>query len=250
MIDPRLRRPWKDAQGRSWISKLEDGVLCSVPSAEEARLTKKEWGFADKQILLTFLQRIKVTGWIMDRSAFRVGELPKPERQEEASEPRQEDPAVGPATFRAESLPLPITHYDFYDIEQADIAGRRIGEAVDRTTLDALRNHPKAISMSDARTGVETLGGMGYYGPLALVCSLDGRHFAEPYREDVSEVLPSPFLKGDEQLLFQATPDAVRIVVGLDLVLMQWDKGWKAACIYVPQVRENYGGNVGIAVRK
>lgn len=44
----------------------------------------------------------------------------------------------------------------------------------------------------------------------------------------------------------QATPDVIRIVVGLDITPVRWDDHYKTMAIVVPQVRDNGNGVVGI----
>jgi hypothetical protein len=52
----------------------------------------------------------------------------------------------------------------------------------------------------------------------------------------------------DTAAMVQVTPDVVRIVVGLEPVVLQWDDGFKFVTITVPQVRTDFHGNAGIVV--
>lgn len=51
----------------------------------------------------------------------------------------------------------------------------------------------------------------------------------------------------DSIVVVQATPDVVRIVVGVDVTTVRWDDGYMTLAIIVPNIRTNMNGDVGIA---
>lgn len=48
-------------------------------------------------------------------------------------------------------------------------------------------------------------------------------------------------------VVVQATPDVIRIVIGLDITTVRWEDGYSTWAIVVPNIRADYNGNVGIA---
>ncbi len=258
-FDVRRFRPWLDAEGKSWITVLRpDGLMGKAESPIPAKLTKEQWVAAETAMLRACKFRMPLVNWLMDHV-----------------EVEESAPQAGRPTFTLNALPLPFTHsdplwddgkdFDHFTI-MCECAGRRVGEAVERTLLHGFEQHGMKVpglltcgnplwfgkSVADA---VKMLKARKFYGPYAVAGGRGGsdRRLAEALNLDQispAGIVDTPALKEGELVIFQASPDVVRIVVGLDVTLMQWDDGWKVACILVPQVRGDHHGNFGVAIRR
>ncbi len=140
------------------------------------------------------------------------------------------------------SLPLPFvgcdikvdakTRYQDFLLDVAD-AAQQIGEKLEETlaevmgrTLYSTSKHPReaeceAKSTAGAKAILER---NRFYGPYA--------HFR---------------LSTGWRALVQMTPDAIRLVIGMPLTLLQWEENlFKLVTIMVPSIHSNCEGNCGI----
>lgn len=109
-----------------------------------------------------------------------------------------------------------------------------------------------------------------HYGPWLLYFSTDWRKYLEEdYKTSASassvtlrqrikaidgivDVLTADYLPAQTAILVQLTPEVVRMVIGLELVCVQWEshggmqQNFKVMAIYVPQLRADANGNTGI----
>jgi uncharacterized linocin/CFP29 family protein len=219
--------------------------------------------------------------------------------------------------FDLSNLPLPIIHKDFQfsarqiaasrnggsplDTTAAELAGRRVAEAVDALTIGnltaykfgggyvyGLRNFPRALpkvitspeasGWTPATLVQETLEmrsqsqGAYHYGPWMLYCSPDwDAYMDDDYSsqkgdltlrdrlkkiEGIEGVVTLDTLPDYDLLLVQLTSDVIRMVVGMDVVTVQWPSeggmlmNYKVMCIIVPQLRADHNGNTGIVYGK
>lgn len=108
----------------------------------------------------------------------------------------------------------------------------------------------------------------GYYGPWVLYFSPAWDLFLdEDYStvkgentlrqrllaiDDITAVRTSYFLPANTVLLVQMTSDVVRAVIGMDVVVLQWEShggmalNFKVMAIMVPQLRSDFNGKTGI----
>lgn len=107
-----------------------------------------------------------------------------------------------------------------------------------------------------------------HYGPFALYVSTawdqylerdySSNYSGETLRtrlqkvDGIAIVQDVDFLSGYVMALVQLTSDVIRMVVGMEIVTVQWDsngglkKNFKVMCIMVPQIRSDYNGRCGI----
>lgn len=276
LLDPLARRPWLDEQGRSWINvKRPDGSLTSQPSSIPAKLTKEEWMEVDTAALRIFRSRAPLTAWLL-----RNGSVFEPK---EGTEPISAVHALPlPITHcdvKAGGFSNTLAGFE--------AAARRVGESVERTLLDGwdgqgseprpdehgcldklqlfgLRNCGKAVRFGGnikASSAIKLLANRRFYGPFVVATDADVNTHDEreaertellALKDDVAVIqgmVATPALKPGERVIVQFTPDVVQMVVGLHPTPMQWDEGFKVACLIVPQVRCDFHGNCGIAVK-
>ncbi len=173
--------------------------------------------------------------------------------------------------FRLESLPLPLTSFEADTLDGVTAA---VGERLDKMTLfgwrgdigDGEQRHLRGLICDDAIRCWEraSLGKMlqllkqlKWYGPfLAVVAQTEdegvwqARGRLMQKNELIAEVVATPLLIEDQLILVQLTADCCRIVVGQELLAEQLEDGnVRLSCVIVPQVRSDYYGNAGVAVR-
>lgn len=126
-------------------------------------------------------------------------------------------PVPDPSDAKAPSLHrLPLTKLTtkVRGAEGISTATQRLGEMVEENLLTDMRQQGKCGDK-------EMLKQMRFYGPYEEV------------------VLPP-----DGRIIFQATPDVVRLI----LVLLPTLQDGMLSCILMPQIRQDYLGNIGIVV--
>ncbi len=246
-----LRRPWIDRNGESVA--MMDGR--AVKSETAARLTKEQWMQVDAAAVRGAESRWPLVRWLLDNASKLEmdGMLQATINMEDA--PQGERPCTSSV------LPLPITHSDFslstllpelLDTTMPEASGRRVGECVERATVDAMWE--AAVPASGIQEAVAKLVESKWYGPFVVVHS-GGERYKEREMlwldlEGIHEVLCSPGcgIPEDGALVFDpAAGLAVRMVVGMPLTVVQWEDGFKTLCIVVPQVRRDLRGTIGIA---
>lgn len=199
------------------------------------------------------------------------------------------------------TMPLPTTHCDFFfsarqleeyrdggtllDPTMPAMAARRVGELVEDTLLGThkvegvwgLCNHPGVLRCrwmggleAVIRDMLDRLNIADYYGPYALLYGPAHKHLMVPggllgIKVELEATLLANRLGPHDLVLFQLTPDVVRLVVGLGVTVVQWDGGvfsqspvadvkpgsgreYKVMTVTVPQVRADQYGRAGVAV--
>ncbi len=246
-------RPWLNNKGESKISVKWDGPLgrISKPSEIPAKLTKVQWIEVDRAVARAFCAATPLTIWLRKQKL----EWPIPEGIKQ--------------TVLTERV-LPFTHHDGtielkegcpFDPIYVEASGRRVGEAVEKTLLgldetqyhlSGLLNHPKTRQCKSISHAIVDLASIKYYGPYVVVHPLvanqdEMSQIEKEFMaiERIQDVIFSAIPEGT-LIVFQATSDVIRLVVGLDLTVVQWEEGFKTVCIIVPEIREDFHGNVGI----
>lgn len=258
-------RPFLDAVGNSWWT-ARDGA--NVPykaiSDQKAILTREQWMEADAcaaeafknaaPIAMSLVQRKLVTVVGMDRSALNVPLTEQPLTTVDMS-------VATPPKFETKLLPLPFTHADCVLAEKTWPAGaaEEVGKYVDSlilgihpgsysdiitSAIPGLRSHPDRITLHAGwgSSPILELRKEGHYGPF-LTIHPKVQEYPRCFRTDYVE---TPQLEGRESIVVNATADTIRLVVGLDPVLVQWEDHFKFLCIIVPQFRVRPGQKLGV----
>ncbi len=157
--------------------------------------------------------------------------------------------------FALRQLPLPFTYEDCVLTEKdwPVRAATLVGEQVDATILGkeyvmpifGLGTHPDRITRQGWDVPDERLlKDAGYDGPYLRIVPwhLPSRCFGD----QKGNVIYSKQVSGNSRFVLNAAPDTIRLVVGLDPVLVQWEDHFKFLCIIVPQIRVAPGRKAGI----
>lgn len=135
-------------------------------------------------------------------------------------------------------------------------------------TITAPTSANHAVTISEILSMKKKSVDAGYYGPWVVYLSPAWDLFLdEDYStakgdntlrqriqaiDDITDVRTSYFLTGNTILLVQMTSDVVRAVIGMDIVVLQWEShggmqlNFKIMCIMVPQLRSDFNGKTGI----
>lgn len=328
-MDPRVIRPWKEAPGgQAYITMNEGGQEVSVPvNNANSLLRKDDWVAIDRAIVKVAKPRLRAVSAIRKAGCEMViaNGMSKTqldtEVQSDVSEATESMDGLRESTadrpyYGLGSLPLPITHKDFYlnarqlsasrnggsplDTATAELAARRVAERIEQVTLGTatgmtfggnggtiygLTNFTSRLLKT--LTAPTATGWVGktlitevlamilqaknayHFGPYILFTSLDW----DPYLDDdykattvqpitlrerlkkigdIKDVVTLDYLPSKTMILLQLTPEVIRMVVGMDLVTVQWEShggmriNFKVMGIIVPQVRADANNNTGI----
>lgn len=189
-----------------------------------------------------------VTCYLLDNGCvYRPEKAPDPFKYQPTEAGDEEQPS-----FELKTLPLPFTHADFQDLDVWQACMRRVADKVEETTLASMAGVPSTVKFREVPEAIQELKNRKFFGPYVVICSPDEwrtRRLEYGAVEDVDLVLVGAPMRKDDLLVFQATPDVVRMVVGLEPCVVKWDGKYKAVCVLVPQIRSDFQGNYGIAVR-
>lgn len=273
-------RPWiSGADGKSYYQDANGEVK---PSDIPGKLTREQWKLLDERVK-SALVRMPVTNTIREHCCYSGfdGMAKMALEHETVEEVRDWDTGeeIEKVGWQMKALPLPITNTDFPKFlkddqssvyEMTDLlstsysATLAVAETIDDATIAALKetavsiNIPRLCKPSDRMVVARNiLTGMKYYGPFLL---FHGKRWTsediltkdtgfKPRDGIIEPIIEIPSL-GNEVLLVQATPDVARIVVGREVVAVQWEHYWKVLGVIVAQVRRDFYGNVGILLMK
>lgn len=206
-----------------------------------------------------------VTAKLMKHNVFRR-DVDQPTLDMEEVEIKAE----GAPLFQLEALPLPSTCYEGDTLDECVEA---VGADLDKMCLfgwrgdfgDGKQRQLRGLISRDAVRCwddasldkiVNMLHQMKWYGPHLVIAASPPKGeegvaaAALLEHENVSEVVFTPLLVGSQTVVVQLTADCCRIVVAQDPIAGRMNGGKvRLSAIIVPQVRADYYGNAGVAVR-
>jgi len=245
--EPWKLRPYLMPDGTSWVSN--DGGLAQ-PYEGKARLTKEQWARMDAIVETQFKEHAMITLAIMEKTSLEVASLPNIVLEPEIviEDKVGEVPANVP-TFKMQSLPLPISHSSFTNLEDCAEHAASVAAAVEamlfygneEMQIPGLCNHPGRITTHQLNLlAPKQLEELHYYGPYLWIVP-----WVAKYKRTDADI-STEYLENNEGLLIQLTPDVIRIVVGLAPTVVQWGDEFKVVCVMVPQLRTNHEGKLGV----
>lgn len=251
-----LHRPWLSS-GRSFIIKNHRPVF--APKGVKAVYTKEEWIAIDQAVARGAYKAMPTMDKLFGLGfGLRISDTMPSTTFSSNTEPAPD------GSFGVVCLPLPSTYVDFdpNGILANETAGTAIGVKLERTLLGTgksniygFMNHPRRIVRDGASllTMIQHLKDIKHYGPYGLIVHEDVKKAKEDQFmavEGIHCVIGSELIDRADSILVQLIADVVRLVIGLELVVIQWEGRLRAIAIIVPQIRCDCDNNTGVLVCK
>lgn len=133
------------------------------------------------------------------------------------------DPPDTPSSiqYRTLRVPLEFTHIDFKRLREFDKAVTKVARLVEDNLLHNLDYTAKICPLHEHESVLRSLH---YTGPFLRV------------------------KRSNRTITLNSTPDAVRMIIGLRPLVVQWSDHYKALCIMMPNVRRDLYGNCGVVI--
>ncbi len=283
--DMMALRPWLE-HGKSWVSIKDKGT---VPYKGTAVFNKQEWQQVDKELVQGFNLGNGPIGFLssIDCPNGRSGGLVCRLTEPSITQYQYEEQTEGGNTYKLQTLPLPLIHWDFpiaSEMEKKQIliskmgyfgfnakcGGWRMGEKLldvllngstpeDKPDLCAhgLRTHPNRFTATAIGPAVLALNSHNFFGPFVTLTK-DPKKFwydQDPYGPQLQDWISKathlrcPGLNDNEAIILQTTQDVLRFVVAVPPTVVQWtpEGKLKAVMVYVPQLRTDSRDELGVA---
>lgn len=271
-------RPWKDADGKSWVTMNHVTTRWEGPG--EAPLYRHQWHIIDKIVLEEFRHHAPVTHLLMTKQGtLDLRKMMDTFKHEQSI--ACNDKADKPV-FETRTYPLPFIYKDFplegQGYTQVGLATQEVASDVEKMVLGVnvpftiqgmeplygFMNFPERWTLHDDYRPEEAVQKMvyllrkgRYFGSYTLIY---GKHYMgetpeadKSFRWKMGEVSDrinvmycSEQMKGRQLILFQETPDVIRIIFGLTPIVIWWEGKLRLLTITVPQPRAGVNG-CGIA---